>query len=151
MNPKMTETALRLVVTTYAEAEADIQIVRRTVFQDEQGVDPAIDWDGLDATATHLMAYWHDRPVGTMRIRYLNETLAKIERVAVLADYRGYGIGRALVQQAIELLDRQQIPQIKLNAQLQVQDFYQKLGFQPWGDVFDEAGISHLEMRRMHC
>jgi predicted GNAT family N-acyltransferase len=134
-------------VVSYAEAMTAIQSIRYQVFQVEQGVDPALEFDGLDDTAIHLIAAHAGTAIGTARIRYLNDDLAKIERVAVLAAYRGQGIGKEIMAAAIDCLTQKGISQIKLNAQVQARTFYEKLGFQQRGDVFDEAGIAHIEMR----
>lgn len=139
---------LSLQVVSYADAEGVIRAIRHAVFQVEQQVAADLDFDGLDETAIHLIAYWGNEPIGTARIRYLQPHLTKIERVAVLSAYRGRGVGNALVQQAIVFLKSQNVPEVKLNAQVQAQSFYQKLGFKPQGEVFEEAGILHVEMRQ---
>jgi predicted GNAT family N-acyltransferase len=132
----------------YQAATTDIQTVRTTVFQIEQGVDSSLDFDGLDPVAHHIVAYLNQQPVGTARIRLLSQQLAKIERVAVISSYRGQGIGQQMMVAAIDWLKQQNIPECKIHAQTAVVQFYQNLGFQPWGEVFDEAGIPHLEMRK---
>ncbi|MBD1852250.1 GNAT family N-acetyltransferase [Leptolyngbya sp. FACHB-711] len=139
---------LELQVVTFANAVDAIEQVRRKVFQEEQSVAVDLDFDGLDEGATQLMAYWNGEPVGTARIRYLGEQLAKIERVAVLKSFRGLGIGQALMQKAIDHLSGQKIAEVKVNAQIQVKNFYERLGFQQQGEPFYEAGILHIEMRR---
>lgn len=135
---------------TYTEAIEPIQFVRRQVFQKEQGVAPELEFDGNDESATHFLAYQGSDAIGTARIRYLtaddSQPIAKIERVAVLAEYRGNGIGKQLMDVAIAHLRNQGITAIKINAQLQVQDFYERLGFSTCGAVFEEAGIPHIEM-----
>lgn len=136
-------------VVPYAKAEAAIRAIREQVFQVEQGVEPALDFDGLDEAALHIVAYDGAEAIGTARIRYLSDDLVKIERVAVLSRYRGRGVGREIMETAIAFLEQQPVSQIKVNAQVQVKAFYQKLGFEPWGDEFDEAGILHVEMRRI--
>lgn len=132
----------------YEAAATDIQTVRTTVFQIEQGVDAQLDFDGLDPIAHHIVAYWNQQPIGTARIRLLSQQLAKIERVAVVAQYRGQGIGQQIMVAAIDWLHQQNIPECKIHAQTAVVQFYQNLGFQPQGEEFDEAGIPHLEMRK---
>lgn len=134
----------------FFEAAADIQAVRQAVFQVEQGVDASLDFDGQDAAAQHIVAYVEQQPVGTVRIRYLSDQLAKIERVAVLAAYRGQGIGKRLMEATVSLLDQQNVPESKVHAQSYVAPFYQKLGFQLQGEEFLEAEILHVEMRRIH-
>jgi len=74
--------------------------------------------------------------------------VAKAERVAVLEKARGSGIGRALME-AIEFHAHEKgLESIRLNAQLQATDFYQKLGYVAQGEVFIEAGIDHRAMTK---
>ncbi|HEY9699528.1 MAG TPA: GNAT family N-acetyltransferase [Trichocoleus sp.] len=139
---------LKLQIVRYNEAKTAIDPIRRAVFQEEQQVEAGLDFDGLDEAATQMLAYWEDQPVGTARIRYLSDRLAKIERVAVLAAYRGLGIGKQLMNGALDFLEKQGVPEAKINAQMQVKDFYEQLGFQQQGEPFYEAGLLHVEMRR---
>lgn len=142
MNP------LELRVVTFAETAAAIEQVRRSVFQEEQGVAADLDFDGLDIEATQLIAYWQGEPIGTARIRRLSQQLAKIERVAVLGSFRGLGVGQALMDKAIAYLAQAGFAEVKINAQIQVKNFYERIGFQQQGELFEEAGILHIEMRK---
>ncbi|MBF2001347.1 MAG: GNAT family N-acetyltransferase [Synechococcales cyanobacterium M58_A2018_015] len=137
-----------LEVVCFDHAEAAILAIRQAVFHQEQGVDPDLDFDGQDPMAWHVVATIASQPVGTARIRYLSNTLAKLERVAVLPAYRGQGIGYAIVQTAIQFLAENGISEVKLHAQSYTKDFYQKLGFYSVGDEFLEAEIPHIEMRQ---
>ncbi|BAU14595.1 acetyltransferase, GNAT family [Leptolyngbya sp. NIES-3755] len=125
---------------------SDIAAIRISVFQDEQGVDPALEFDGLDEAATHFLTYEGNRPIGTARVRFLDSRTAKLERVAVLADRRKYGIGRKIVETALEFLANKNISDLRIHAQISVVAFYQKLGFVTEGEPFDEAGIPHIKM-----
>ncbi len=125
-----------------------VRSVRQAVFQIEQGVAPELEFDGRDEQSQHLLAFWDNRPVGTTRIRTLENQSAKVERVAVLLEARGLGIGKALMAKALELLSKQKVPEIQIHAQMQVRDFYKKLGFTPEGEVFSEAGIPHVKMKK---
>jgi predicted GNAT family N-acyltransferase len=138
---------LTMAIVAYAEAMEAIQAIRQSVFQVEQGVDSDIDFDGLDEQATHIIAYWQKMPIGTARIRYLNNQTAKIERVAVLSSFRGKRIGKQIMEKAIAFLYTKAIPVIKINAQTQAKTFYEKLGFRQQGEEFEEAGIAHVEMK----
>ncbi|NET10972.1 MAG: GNAT family N-acetyltransferase [Merismopedia sp. SIO2A8] len=136
---------------TYQEAIAPIQAIRCQVFQMEQGVSSELEFDGEDETAIHFLAYQGKTAVGTARLRYIGNDsdqtpIAKIERVAVLKAYRGCGIGRSLMVEAIAYLQQQDVTHIKLSAQLSVQPFYESLGFQSVGEHFMEAGIKHITM-----
>ena len=132
----------------YSEASPVIRAVRTQVFQMEQRIDPAVEVDGLDEMAFHLLAIQDSKVIGTTRVRVLNDRIAKIERVAVLPAYRKRGFGKKLMETAIGLVRDRQIPEVKLNAQVHARSFYEKLGFQQWSEEFQEAGILHIEMRR---
>ena len=137
---------LSIKTLVYPEAFVEIQAIRRSVFQEEQGVDPALEFDGLDATATHLLAYLDEQPVGTARIRYLEQQTAKIERLAVLSTARGLGIGKKLMVKALDVAQENNTQDIVVNAQEYVKDLYQQLGFEQVGERFEEAGIVHIKM-----
>lgn len=141
---------LHINIVSYDDAVAQrhIQFVRYHVFQLEQQVTAELEFDGEDAAATHLLAYLGSDPVGTARIRLLSDRLGKIERVAVLSNYRGLGIGKQLMQRAIAHLHHQAIPEVKINAQSHACRFYENLGFVQRGQEFIEANIPHIEMRR---
>lgn len=119
--------------------------IRQAVFQQEQGIAPELDWDGLDATAIHAIAHWQGDPIGTARIRYL-QAQAKIERLAVLPAYRGQGIGRQMLLGVLDYLANQGLSTAFVHAQVASQEFYQKLGFTSQGPEFVEAGILHRKM-----
>jgi predicted GNAT family N-acyltransferase len=66
--------------------------------------------------------------------------------MAVHHALRGSGVGsdvlRALMDAARERGDRE----VMLYAQRSAEGFYQRLGFMPRGEPFEEVGIPHIEM-----
>lgn len=131
------------VVDDKADVIAALDI-RREVFCVEQGVDESEEIDGLDPECSHYLARLAGEAVGTARTRLLaNGGGVKIERVAVRKSLRGRGIGKAIM---ICVLDDITVGPAVLNAQLQVEKFYARLGFIAKGDVFQEAGIDHVRM-----
>jgi len=137
---------ISLELVDYTDKISEIKPIRIQVFQVEQGVDPTLEFDGLDETAEHILAYLDNQPVGTLRIRYLDNQLAKIERLAVLSTARGQGIGRKLTEKAIEVIEQKQISKVKIHAQEYVKGLYEKLGFEQVGGIFEEADIPHVKM-----
>ncbi|MEH1963978.1 MAG: GNAT family N-acetyltransferase [Nostoc sp.] len=125
-----------------------IQAIRIAVFQQEQGVDPALEFDGKDEISDHLIAYLNGEVVGTTRIRYLDERTAKIERLAVLSTARGQGIGKKIMIKALEVIANKNIPEVVIHAQEYVKDLYKKLDFVEYGEIFEEASIPHVKMRK---
>lgn len=122
--------------------------VRQQVFQLEQGVDAALEFDGLDDQAEHLLAVQDRQAIGTARIRYFNPQRAKLERVAVLATARGQGIGKKLVATAFAILSDRGVREVYIHSQVAVRDFYNSLGFESEGEIFEEAGIPHVKMSK---
>jgi predicted GNAT family N-acyltransferase len=145
INPLST---LHIYYRPFQEWQEDIALVRETVFHHEQGIDPTLDWDGLDDQCDHFVAYLFHNPVGVARLRPLDTTIAKLERVAVLKTWRGLGIGQGLVKAAIHRATTQGITTLTLHAQLPSVSFYEALGFIPTGQPFTEASIDHLKMTR---
>jgi ElaA protein len=137
-----------LEVRSTAELE-QAQAIRRAVFVAEQGVAEALEIDGLDSAARHLLALCDGHPSGTLRLRRRNGgRIAKIERVAVLAGARGQGVGQALLRAALDLSKAAGACEALLHAQTTVQAFYAGHGFVACGPEFVEDGILHIAMRR---
>lgn len=120
--------------------------VRLAVFVDEQKVPAELEIDDFEAEAEHLLAFLDDRAIGTLRVRMIEDRHAKIERVAVLAEGRGLGIGLALLREALAMLRQRGCSRVRLHAQTHALGFYERLGFSAYGDVFDEDGIDHQAM-----
>jgi len=146
------------VVSIDAERR-DAFAVRRAVFVDEQGVDEDIEWDEHDepgAATTHFVAYEDGAAVGAARLRMADSgegsspptSTGKVERVAVVADRRGEDWGRRLMN-AVESRAREEgFDRLILHAQTPVRGFYERLGYDAYGDEFEEAGIPHVAMTR---
>jgi len=129
-------------ITNSADTEQSFAI-RRQVFCIEQNVSEEIEMDEFDEDATHILAYIDNKPIGTARWRF-TEDGAKMERFAVLIEYRGKGVGEALVNYTLGKL--KDYDYIYLNAQESVIKFYEKFGFDVVGDRFYEADIPHKMM-----
>jgi ElaA protein len=86
------------------------------------------------------------QPIATLRIKTIGPTV-KIQRVAVLKDYRdGYGVGRGIMEAALNWARDSGYEQAILGAQVTVIGFYEKLGFVTYGDQYEEAYIMHQDM-----
>ncbi len=121
--------------------------LRRAVFVDEQGVDPAIDADGLDESCTQFLAWVNGVPIGTARMRVVDGK-AKAERVAVLDDFRGHGAGHALMNVVESGARAQGLHTVYVHAQQGAVPFYERIGYVVSGPPFVEAGISHVAMEK---
>lgn len=126
----------------------DALLVRRAVFVEEQGVPEHRELDGRDDTATHFVAYDGERPIGAARLREYDAARAKVERVAVMPDERGQGLGRDLMAAVEDHAATEGYDEVMLHAQVPVVAFYETLGYEVTSEEFEDAGIPHREMRK---
>jgi len=122
--------------------------IRKRVFVEEQGISETLEQDGNDSSALHVVVKDGGIAVGTVRIGFLNNQQAKLERMAVLKPSRGAGIGKGIITFLEEELKKRGIEQIVLHAQYQVIDFYIKCGFRETGLPFLEADLQHIRMEK---
>ena len=125
----------------YSEA---LSSIRHTVFVEEQGVPVELELDGEDTSAWHAAAFSDDGSlIGTGRML----GSGKIGRMAVSQSMRRQGIGRALLDTLVAEAKRLKFEEVSLGAQLPAVAFYERAGFEAYGDIFLDAGIDHKMMR----
>jgi predicted GNAT family N-acyltransferase len=122
--------------------------LRIRVFCDEQGVDPALEVDGLDDEATQVVALDESGIVATCRLRYPETGVCKLERMVVDARYRKLGVGGRLLEWCEEEGRGAGAKTMVLNSQLRAQDFYASHGYEPEGEIFMDAEIEHIRMTK---
>ena len=137
---------LKVLIKAWKEAELDAFLVRQKVFIQEQGVPVELELDDFDPLAAHALAYLDDQCIATGRLVNLAGDQAQIGRMAVLASFRGKGIGKQILGRLVNLARFQGIKSIILHSQITAIPFYEKLGFQAQGDIYEEAGIPHRNM-----
>jgi predicted GNAT family N-acyltransferase len=118
--------------------------IRFQVFVREQRVPAEIELDDMDAPSLHAIAFENEKPIGTGRL--LPD--GHIGRMAILKEWRRRGIGAAILKALIDAAERRGDREIALSAQLHAVEFYRTHGFEPVGDVYEEAGIPHQAMVR---
>lgn len=123
-----------------------LRAVREAVFMREQGVPVELEWDGLDPDCAHALALdAAGAAIGTARLT----PDGHIGRMAVLARWRGRGVGTALLEAMLAEARARNLPQVALNAQVHAHGFYLRFGFQREGGEFLDAGIPHVRMTRI--
>lgn len=153
------------VIATYANTDRTMNVIpvrneddwqaartiRTQVFIEEQDCPPDEEWDGHDEQSRHVLGVVDGTPVATARWRAVphgEDVVAKLERFAVLPDYRGDGRGTALVQTVLDDARRAGFDTFLVHAQAHLEDWYERLGFASTGRTFEEAGLPHVEMVR---
>lgn len=125
--------------------QAALRAVREAVFIVEQRIPDEDEWDALDAPSLHVLARTLDgTPIGTARLT----PERSIGRMAVVREWRGRGVGDAMLRTLVEHAAQRGWHELWLNAQTHALRFYARHGFEPEGDPYDECGIPHQRMRR---
>lgn len=125
----------------------DITAIRREVFMDEQGISYADEFEGNEDSFIHFCFYEKDLLIGYIRVSISNDAI-HFGRVAVRKEFRRQGVGIKLMATAENFGRKSGCVIVSLNAQIQAKDFYAKLGYVEYGNVFLEANIEHILMKK---
>ncbi|MGB2863425.1 MAG: GNAT family N-acetyltransferase [Sedimentisphaerales bacterium] len=133
-----------ITIVNWFDKQTELYSVRRAVFIEEQNIAERIEIDGRDPDCFHVLASdTKGRPVGTARM----DDKGKIGRMAVLQNYRRQGIGRKMIQALMDYGRKNSITDFHVSSQVTAIGFYRKMGFEPFGEEFLEAGIKHINMK----
>lgn len=125
--------------------------IREKVFVSEQNCPYEIEVvPEEEKEAKHFLICYKEQPVGTIRYRETGEREFKLERFAVLKQYRNKGYGKEAFLYLVNKLAEDYNPcLIYFNAQYHLLNYYQKLGFKEEGETFYEANIKHIRMKKV--
>ena len=132
------------IICDYESHTEDICAIRYEVFVDEQKVPEELEIDGLDGEAKHVLAFIDGLAIGTGRI--LSD--GHIGRLAVLKKYRGQGAGKLIMKELMNWAKDMNLENVWLSSQWHAHSFYLDLGFDCFGEIYEEAGIDHIKMFR---
>ena len=122
--------------------------LRTEVFVEEQEIPQDLEWDEHDVTALHaLVVNKLGQPVATGRLLQPQPKIAQVGRMAVSKPLRGGSLGRMVMDAFIEAARKRGDHEVILHAQCSAEGFYRRMGFKAHGEVFQDAGIDHIEMR----
>lgn len=145
MENKSTHPLTNIISTELINDKDQINLalfIRRQVFVEEQHV--SVERESMDDTESiHYLATYNELPAGAARYRKTTKG-TKIERIAVLKNYRGKGIGEAILLKILDDVKSEEV--IYLHAQVNAIEFYKKNGFKETDNYFVDAGIDHVEM-----
>lgn len=133
----------------WSALQSSIAALRQSVFVEEQGIDPALVWDASDSTAVHAVLINRlGLPVASGRLAHESPGVGRIGRMAVHRLLRGANLGRDVLEALLSAARQKGDTEVMLHAQCDAEGFYRRLGFTARGEVFQEAGIDHIEMVR---
>jgi predicted GNAT family N-acyltransferase len=134
---------IQISKVSWREAENDLRAIRTPVFIEEQAVAPDFEWDELDASAIHILALFDNQPIACLRIIEYH----KIGRMAVLKEWRGLGLGAALLLEAVVVCKNYGSKSIHISAQTHAIEFYRKAGFKVTSVEYCDVHIPHVDMQ----
>ena len=123
--------------------------LRHEVFVVGQAVPEELERDELDDTCDHVVALRAGTVVDTGRLVDRGDGTGVIGRVAVARQVRGAGVGAAVLAALEDRAAARGLREVELHAQVQVLPFYDRAGYEPFGDTYLEAGIVHRSMRKV--
>lgn len=134
------------------ELEAAFRL-RYRVFVEEQNVPVERERDEDDGAAdtVHIGCFDKENLIGTARITGCNTRIIHIGRVAVDKAYRGFGVGRRLIEGCERIATSVAVKPftIVLGAQLHAEPFYLKIGYVRVNNhIYQDAGIDHVDMKK---
>jgi predicted GNAT family N-acyltransferase len=136
---------LKVEIAKWIDDHTQLKNIREKVFIQEQKVTPELEWDGMDENAMHFLVFKDEEAIGCARAVVIKNYM-QLGRMAVLKNYRGQGIGSALIEKAIVTAKLKQISSIHISAQCYAIDFYMKFGFKVMSDIYLDAEIPHRDM-----
>lgn len=139
------ENNLKVEVVKWIDGYDSLTMIREKVFIEEQKVTSQLEWDGMDKEAIHFLAFKDEKAIGCARALVI-EYCMQLGRIAVLKEYRGEGIGSALIEKAMTTAKLNQLSAIYISAQCHAIDFYKKFGFEVTSDIYLDAEIPHRDM-----
>lgn len=110
---------------------------------------PDSSWEMYDEKAWHFVAVENKKVVGCAVLVPLKdeETKARLIQMAVDTTMQGKGVGKLLINEIVKFAKRQGLTEIVCHSRAYANNFYQKLGFEMYGEPFEEVGIPQNHMK----
>ena len=124
---------------------AIIKDIRKNVFANELGIPESNLFDKYDETCDHFILFDEKNPIGTIRFVRVEKNV-KLERMAILSEFRAKSYGKNAILQLKEYYQTQSYSKIILDSIYHVRNFYKKCGFLEEGKIFQRVGIDHIRM-----
>ncbi len=125
--------------------------IRNQVFTLEKGVSKEIEVDEndcLNERCNHFLIQYEEKDIGTIRCLHTPENTIRIQRFCFLKAYRGMGFGKTVMAYLENYYKNEGVTEIEMDAKYEVFSFYEKCGYRKISDVFIEADIEHVKMRK---
>lgn len=125
--------------------------IRNDVFTVEKGVPKSIEADGFDILSEqceHFLIKYNDNNAGTVRCVKESDFTIRIQRFCLYKRFRSSGVGKESLAYLERYYSKNGVAEIVMDAKFEVYGFYKKCGYEKVSDIFIEAGIEHIKMRK---
>jgi Predicted acyltransferase len=120
--------------------------IRESVFVVEQNC-PYHEIDNHDLESRHVFAMDESKQIVAYARIFREEDAVTFGRVLVAPDYRGKGVGNALIGRVMQLIgETDPDALVKIEAQDYIQPLYAHFGFKKVSDVYLIDNIPHVQM-----
>jgi len=110
---------------------------------------PDFGWEMNDSKSWHFVAVDDAEIIGCVLLVPLDENLQKGQLIQMAVDHgwQGKGVGKQLVKDLLVFAKTKGFTEIVIHSRAAVTSFYEALGFQTFGDEFEEVGVAHQQLR----
>lgn len=146
MDQIMGQAKIRVQLGSWEELRKEASAIRFEVFVQEQQVPLELEIDEMDGLCLHALAFdAQGRAIATGRL--LPD--GHIGRMAVKSSERNKGVGAVVLQTLVEAAKLKGYNEVVLGAQIHAKGFYDRQGFVEYGDIFMDANIAHIMMKKV--
>jgi len=86
--------------------------------------------------------------IGCCILTPIDDEVIQLRQMAVRSNYRGKGIGGAIIEFAEQVAKENRFSILRMHARDPVIDFYKKCGYEIYGEQFFEVGMGHHKMQK---
>lgn len=119
--------------------------IRTEIFTGDLKMPLSVEKDQYDHFAHHLIIYDGEKKIATGRL-ILKDDVFLIGRIAVLKESRGMQIGDLVVRMLLDRAFSIGAKEVSVHSLIELQPFYEKVGFKAVSEPFIEATLEHINM-----
>ena len=136
---------IQVLIGGWVDLGEQASAIRYEVFVKEQQVPVSLELDEMDALCLHALAKDENgESVATGRLL----PNGHIGRMAVKRSERNKGVGALVLRSLMDAARLKTYSEVLLGAQMHAKGFYVKQGFIEYGEVFMDANIPHIMMKK---
>ncbi|WP_054639086.1 GNAT family N-acetyltransferase [Lactococcus fujiensis] len=142
---------IKITRDTMSDIYFDALRIRNEVFVKEQGVPYELEVGNAleEATSVHFVSYDEKKLLEPYVYCFMKiKKSGLVQRMAVLKEEREKHLASQLLKELICFAQKNQVETLILHAQLTARGFYPRFGFVEEGEIFEEAGIKHITMKK---